>query len=1155
MQKIYNNICKHRILIFSLLFLLLFSGALQVFAIPPASPYVPGDAELNPNCAPGDPNCYVAVGTVTSVSVTPANGISGVVATGTTTPAITLTLGEITPTTVNGLTLASAANGFTIAGGTTPYTLTVPLTASVSGTNTGDQDLSGLVPYTGATTNVDLGVFNLTAPTIYGGDLANEDLTLEGTSHATKTTSYVLLQPTSGNVGIGTAAPDAKLDVSGRMSINGYSPRLYAEYKPTESIPSSIDTTTYDAFGITSQFPTGKLVIVYRQGSSHVGAGDYGIIRMRTSTNNGKTWSSATTITSESNVDLRNVGGGVTPNGRLVVLYGRYNPDSSTWLSIVYIYSDDEGVTWSSPTTLSTGSNTAYSPHGGLIPIADGKVLANWYGDDGTAYTSYVIISSDNGKTWGSPISVITASGGNRYSESSFIHVGGGEILGLIRINNGTVFRQVKSTDNGTSWTDQGNITFDSWTTPSPPWLSTFQSLSGRRMVAAYYVNRTALKLRVILGTAKDLIASGVSAWQSSTRQDIATTPNIDSAYPSVIHPLNSPYAIGWYYYTEAADDADIAFFTWPTGNSVWGEIALMGGNVGIGLTPVSTNKLDILQTSTTTLSTGLNILHSGAITGTGYGGYITKTGASTVNIGLQVSASGGTANYGLLVSAGNVGIGTTTPGYKLEIGQVTSTTGANSTTTGSTLSTTNLFFRQRGAFAGISGAQYSNQILAGNGAGDMEIYNTSATANLVFGANSTEWMRIKANGNVGIGTVVPSGILSVTPTQYSTGTASQALTTVTGVGTTFTSAMVGSQLVYANGVSAGTITAFTNATTLTVSTSQTVASQAYNIAYTGLQVGSTGNVGIGTTTPSYKLHAYGDVADYVAGFVNDGNLATHKGILVQAGLDDQAAAGPSTLIQFNDGDGTSVGSITFGSSVTAYNTSSDERLKENITDTILSLNDLNKIKIHDFTWKADSEHKISHGIIAQELYEIYPGAITKPIDETKDFWMVDYSKLSPLIIKSIQELDLKINDLTNIDTPLLDENDEKTFVGKFFDRLVAWFGDVENGIEDFYVSVIHSDKVETKMLCVGTTCVTEEQFLEIVNKNVSTPAPDPDPPTCEELGNCPPPEDPPTCEELGNCPPADPPPILEPETCSDGIQNQDETEIDTGGICTSPAE
>lgn len=40
-------------------------------------------------------------GTVTSVSVTTANGVSGTVATATTTPAITVALGDITPTTVN----------------------------------------------------------------------------------------------------------------------------------------------------------------------------------------------------------------------------------------------------------------------------------------------------------------------------------------------------------------------------------------------------------------------------------------------------------------------------------------------------------------------------------------------------------------------------------------------------------------------------------------------------------------------------------------------------------------------------------------------------------------------------------------------------------------------------------------------------------------------------------------------------------------------------------------------------------------------------------------------------------------------------------------------------------------------------------------------
>ena len=68
-------------------------------------------------------------GTVTSVSVTTANGVSGSVATATTTPAISLTLSAITPTSVNGVV---------ISGSTTP-TLAVTGTTTVSGTNTGDQ--------------------------------------------------------------------------------------------------------------------------------------------------------------------------------------------------------------------------------------------------------------------------------------------------------------------------------------------------------------------------------------------------------------------------------------------------------------------------------------------------------------------------------------------------------------------------------------------------------------------------------------------------------------------------------------------------------------------------------------------------------------------------------------------------------------------------------------------------------------------------------------------------------------------------------------------------------------------------------------------------------------------------------------------------------
>lgn len=74
-------------------------------------------------------------GTVTSVSVVTANGVSGSVANASTTPAITLTLGAITPTTVNGLTFTSASTGFTVAGGTTSKTLTVANTLTLAGTD------------------------------------------------------------------------------------------------------------------------------------------------------------------------------------------------------------------------------------------------------------------------------------------------------------------------------------------------------------------------------------------------------------------------------------------------------------------------------------------------------------------------------------------------------------------------------------------------------------------------------------------------------------------------------------------------------------------------------------------------------------------------------------------------------------------------------------------------------------------------------------------------------------------------------------------------------------------------------------------------------------------------------------------------------------
>lgn len=72
--------------------------------------------------------------------------------------------------------------------------------------------------------------------TLYGGTGANDDITIHGTSDATRTTSYVLLQPTAGNVGIGTTTPIFPLEVYG---VNG---------EPTLTAASTVGT-----FSITNQ--------------------------------------------------------------------------------------------------------------------------------------------------------------------------------------------------------------------------------------------------------------------------------------------------------------------------------------------------------------------------------------------------------------------------------------------------------------------------------------------------------------------------------------------------------------------------------------------------------------------------------------------------------------------------------------------------------------------------------------------------------------------------------------------------------------------------------------------------------------------------------------------------------------------------------------
>lgn len=76
---------------------------------------------------------------VTSLTVTTANGISGSFTAGAT-PALTLALGAITPSTVNGNTITMGTGTLTLS----TFTLTLTATASLGGTNTGDVTLGAV---------------------------------------------------------------------------------------------------------------------------------------------------------------------------------------------------------------------------------------------------------------------------------------------------------------------------------------------------------------------------------------------------------------------------------------------------------------------------------------------------------------------------------------------------------------------------------------------------------------------------------------------------------------------------------------------------------------------------------------------------------------------------------------------------------------------------------------------------------------------------------------------------------------------------------------------------------------------------------------------------------------------------------------------------
>jgi hypothetical protein len=173
------------------------------------------------------------------------------------------------------------------------------------------------------------------------------------------------------------------------------------------------------------------------------------------------------------------------------------------------------------------------------------------------------------------------------------------------------------------------------------------------------------------------------------------------------------------------------------------------------------------------------------------------------------------------------------------------------------------------------------------------------------------------------------------------------------------------------------------------------------------------GKLGIGTNAPSSRLGIY--TSEAVAINVESVSTDNNGMLTLNANTNQNFSTGTShEYISFRR-EGTEIGKITNSwTSAVQYHTTSDYRLKEDFKG-FNGLDLINKMKVYDYAWKADKSRMF--GFKAHEIQEVIPYLVSGKKDEVDaagkpKHQMVDYSKLTPILVKAVQEQQEVINSL-----------------------------------------------------------------------------------------------------------------------------------------------
>lgn len=311
---------------------------------------------------------------------------------------------------------------------------------------------------------------------------------------------------------------------------------------------------------------------------------------------------------------------------------------------------------------------------------------------------------------------------------------------------------------------------------------------------------------------------------------------------------------------TFAQNNVRSGFIDGAHGLTFFGQVAGVGStgvnNTFIGLSSGQNNAANDVTAVGYNSASGNT---GGFVSALGLNSALNNSGINLVAVGL-FAASGNTANNVVALGAhaadGNHNTDLTAVGTSAGQGN----SGNFATFVGSTAGNGNIADNVTGVGFGSATAN-SGSYFTGLGFNTVVLgaltNSTAVGANAIVQSANTMVLGSIKNLNtattmtqVAIGIPQTTSNFQVTDVQYNTGTASQVGNTITGVGTTFTSNMKGSILIFHDGTKR-TIQTVTDAVTLNVTPAGAVASQAYNIYFNGVNVNNTitGDGGAGLTS------------------------------------------------------------------------------------------------------------------------------------------------------------------------------------------------------------------------------------------------------------------------------------------------------------------